>query len=217
MTKFRPVHLLAIIALILIFGLMLLWIFNRHILNPFPNQEFYILILILTVVYIVTAKAYATNDMLVIHKAIGFNKIRYKSLLIALVITVLIWFIDYIYQVNLLTMDMNAQATDWVQGQPNLTATFMTTVIITPIVEEMLFRGVLLKILNKYINNFWTALVVSTLFVLLHSSLIAAPTLFIAALFYAWLTLKTRSIIPAIIAHIFNNGLTFYYYMFLLY
>ena len=216
MTKFRFIHAIVIIALILILGLILLWIFNRHILNPLPNQEFYLLILILIIVYMVTSKAYSTYDMLVIHKAIGFHKIRYKSILIALVITVLIWFFDYIYQIKLLTLDMNAQATDWIQSQSNLTATFMTTVIITPIVEEILFRGVLLKTVNKYINNFWTTIVVSSLFVLVHASIISAPTLFIAALFYAWLTFKSKSIIPAIIAHIFNNGLTFYYYIYLL-
>ena len=207
---------MVIISSILIIGIMLLWLFNQHFLNPYPNQEFYLLIMILTVVYLVTAKAYVTLDMLVIHKAIGFQKIHYKWLLIALVITLLIWFIDYIYLVKLLTIDMQAQATDWIQAQSNLTATFMTAVIITPIVEEILFRGVMLKTLNKYLNNYWTAFIVSALFVLVHSSLIAAPTLFIAALFYAWLTFKTHSIIPAIIAHIINNGLTFSYYMFML-
>lgn len=216
MTKFRPIHLFVIIALILILGLLLLWIFNRHILNPLPNQEFYLLTLILIIVYMVTSKAYSTYDMLVIHKAIGFHKIRYQSLLIALVITVLIWFIDYIYQVKLLTIDINAQATDWIQKQSNIKATFLTTVVFTPIVEEILFRGVLLKTVNKYINKFWTAIVVSALFVLVHASIIAAPTLFIAALFYAWITFKSQSIIPAIIAHIFNNSLTFYYFMYLL-
>jgi membrane protease YdiL (CAAX protease family) len=216
MIKYKLHHVLLIIALILFAGITLLWIFNQHILNPLPNQEFYLLIMILIVIYLVTAKAYATNDMLIIHKAIGFHKVRYKMIFIALVITILIFLIDYLYQIKLLTIDMTAQATDWKQGQSNLSATFLTTVIFTPIIEEMLFRGVLLKTLNKYINKFLTALIVSILFVSVHASIIAAPTLFIAALFYAWLTFKSQSIIPAIIAHIVNNGLTFYYYIFLL-
>ncbi|HHL30990.1 MAG TPA: CPBP family intramembrane metalloprotease, partial [Oceanospirillales bacterium] len=43
-----------------------------------------------------------------------------------------------------------------------------------------------------------------------------APSLFIASLAYIYLTYKAKSIVPAIIAHILNNSMTFFYYLALL-
>jgi membrane protease YdiL (CAAX protease family) len=225
---------LVIIALILIFGLMLLWIFNRHILDPLPNQEFYLLVMIIIILYLVTAKVYSTNNMIAIHKALGFHKTNGKFILLAIALAMFIWFFDYFYQIKILNIDVNAQAIDWYKGQKNLTATLFSTVIFAPIVEEMLFRGIFQQTINKYLNQFWTAIILSALFSALHASFIESPSmlttllnyawqifienasLFIAAIFYAWLTFKSKSIIPAILAHILNNCLTFYYYVFLL-
>jgi len=234
MTKFKLIHLPIIIALIFALGILLLWIFSQHILEPLPNQEFYLLIMIVIVLYFVTSRVYFTNDLISIHKAIGFHRTKGKFILIAFLCAVCIWIFDYLFQLKILNIDVQTQALEWYKSQKNLTATLLSTVFFAPIVEEMLFRGIFQQTINQYLSQFWTALLLSALFSALHVSFVEAPSLlstlltfawqtfienasiFIAALIYSWLTFKSKSIIPAISAHILNNCLTFYYYVFLL-
>ena len=79
-----------------------------------------------------------------------------------------------------------------------------------PIVEEMLFRGVLLSALLQRWRVLPSVLMTSTLFALVHLSGLqfhwyALPQLFLLALLLAWLRLRSGSIWPAVVAHGTNN------------
>ena len=79
-----------------------------------------------------------------------------------------------------------------------------------PIVEELLFRGVLLSALLERWSALPSVLMTSALFALVHLSGLqfhwyAVPQLFLLALLLAWLRLQSGSIWPAVVAHGTNN------------
>jgi membrane protease YdiL (CAAX protease family) len=77
--------------------------------------------------------------------------------------------------------------------------------ICVSILEEIFFRGVLQEYFSKYCHNYTAVLLVSVLFGLLHGLSEFLPK-FLGGLFYGWMFIKFRSLIPSIIAHIFNNS-----------
>ncbi|WP_406535671.1 CPBP family intramembrane glutamic endopeptidase [Methanobrevibacter sp.] len=81
---------------------------------------------------------------------------------------------------------------------------FIATVFVSPICEELIFRGVLLNRFKIIMPTLFSVLVTSLLFASMHSygSIIAA---FIFAICMAILYLKTDNILVPIFAHFLNN------------
>ena len=205
-----------IIALILICGFVILWLFHHFRLEPFANIELYLLLAIYFIMLSVTAYVFSSNNLLIIHKSIGYHLVSFRSIALAVVIAVIIWIIDYSFQVKLLHINMHDEAMIWYSKQSNIIAVFFSSVIFAPIIEEMLFRGIFLQSLNRYLSKFWTAVLLSGLFALIHFSFVQAAPLYFASMIYFGLTYQSRSIVPAIMAHIINNGITFVYYSLLI-
>ncbi len=88
------------------------------------------------------------------------------------------------------------------------------TVVITPFVEELYFRGFLFKGLLLH-QKPWVAYVVSALlFALLHPPLAAVIQVFIVGLLLAYTLKETRSIWPCVLIHALNNALVFGYLLY---
>lgn len=88
----------------------------------------------------------------------------------------------------------------------NFILIFIVSVIITPIVEEAVFRGYLLRVMlrNKY-SPFVAIILSSLLFTFSHLSYWNAPAIFTAGLILGFIAYTFYSIVPAIIIHaIFN-------------
>lgn len=83
---------------------------------------------------------------------------------------------------------------------------FIIAVIMAPIVEEFLFRGVLLHRFTIKWGIKWGVLTSSIIFGLLHSDIIGA---FIFAIVMCILYIKTASILVPILAHMVNNMLAY--------
>ncbi len=81
---------------------------------------------------------------------------------------------------------------------------FVATVLVSPLSEELIFRGVALNRLRIFVPTTFAVLVTSLLFAALHSygSIISA---FVFAMCMAILYLKTQNIIVPIFAHFLNN------------
>ena len=81
------------------------------------------------------------------------------------------------------------------------------TAIVPPISEEFFFRGVILNVLKPYGQGF--AIVMSSvLFGLVHGNLIQTPFAFIGGLFFAYITIRSKSLLPSMILHGVNNLLS---------
>jgi membrane protease YdiL (CAAX protease family) len=215
MPKYKLIHLFFIAAFILFSGFIVLWLFHYTIPNPFPNTEFYLILVIYLTAISVTAYVFKENNLIQIHRHIGFRLISFRTILLTIALALVIWIADYFYQIHILNTNIAAEAQSWFQKnqQSNLLTIYLSTGLFAPIVEEILFRGIFLKTLNNYLNKHWSALILASVFTAIHFSIPQAPTLFLASLIYIYLTYKSNSIVPAIIAHMINNSITFIYYV----
>lgn len=89
-------------------------------------------------------------------------------------------------------------------------ALMVIVVTVGPLVEELLFRGVLLSALMRRLRVGWAVTVCSLLFALVHLPDLgflwyALPDLALLAAALAWLRLHSGSIWPAVLAHGVNN------------
>lgn len=83
----------------------------------------------------------------------------------------------------------------------------ISTAIIPPICEEFAMRCCSLQLLRKYGKGF-AVFAVSIVFGLLHGNVIQFLFAFIIGLVLGFATVKTGSIVPAVLIHAFNNGIS---------
>lgn len=76
--------------------------------------------------------------------------------------------------------------------------------VIPPLVEEFLFRGIVLGKLRIFGDAF-ALFLSSALFAIMHGNIIQIPFAFIVGLALAFLTIKTNSLLPAIVVHFIVN------------
>lgn len=102
------------------------------------------------------------------------------------------------------------------QGPLALLITFVSLVILPPLVEEIVFRGVLFTSLRKYIRFIGAAVITSIIFACAHLSAsstgllyVAAIDTFILSMVLCYVRDKTGSLWPAITVHALKNGLAF--------
>lgn len=84
---------------------------------------------------------------------------------------------------------------------------FSLFAILPPIAEELAFRGVVFGLLRPYGK---TIAVVGSAFVfgIMHGNLLQIPFAFLGGLFFGYLVAETGSILPAVILHFMNNGMS---------
>lgn len=84
--------------------------------------------------------------------------------------------------------------------------------VLAPLVEEMVFRGALLRTLLGMVSkkNHWVAIMVSAfVFGLVHGNMAQFVNAMIMGLMLGWMYYRTRSIVPGILLHWVNNTLAF--------
>lgn len=85
---------------------------------------------------------------------------------------------------------------------------FLYTVILAPVIEEIIYRGLVIKLISPYGKKL--AVILSAfIFGLMHGNLSQFVTAFAAGLVLSSVALKTNSIMPTIIMHSLNNGINF--------
>ena len=84
----------------------------------------------------------------------------------------------------------------------------LMTVVLAPILEEILFRGIILKgMLNMKINPTKAIAISALIFGLIHGYPWQAAGAFFLGLILGWVYQKTESLIIPILLHAFNNGI----------
>lgn len=90
---------------------------------------------------------------------------------------------------------------------PSVLMYYLTVAVMPAFTEEFAFRGVIMGSLRKYSDAM--ALVVSSgLFALMHGNFVQMPFTFCCGMMFGFLVLKTESLLPGIIVHFLNNGLS---------
>ena len=80
--------------------------------------------------------------------------------------------------------------------------------MVGPIVEELLFRGTVTKLLLSRYKP-WVAIVLSgLLFGIYHMNPVQIVAASFSGFFLGWLYYRTRSLVPCIVVHILNNSLS---------
>jgi membrane protease YdiL (CAAX protease family) len=84
---------------------------------------------------------------------------------------------------------------------------FFKVAVIAPIIEELIFRGLILQGFRRNYNGFFAVFMSALLFALFHLNPWQFPATFILGLLLGWIMLRTNSILLAILGHSINNAL----------
>ena len=116
----------------------------------------------------------------------------------------------------LLTLAVNLVSAKWTVALggtlPDLTPTpmlFLGAVLIAPITEELLFRGLLLRLFRGF-GDAWAITLSALLFSFAHASLFQMPYALIAGLFFGYFAVASGGVLFPILAHFFYNLLAFF-------
>ena len=104
-------------------------------------------------------------------------------------------------------VDLGYTSFDNPQNVADIVLLFLGIAVIPPLIEEFCMRGVLMSSMQRYGNTF--AIFASAfIFGLFHGNFTQIPFAFMCGLFFAYITIATNSLWPAIIVHAMNNGMS---------
>lgn len=92
-------------------------------------------------------------------------------------------------------------------GEISFIGSIIGVIIVAPITEEILFRGIMLKGLLKRYSDLTSILVTALLFGILHFNIYQFVGAFIAGILLGWLYSKTNSLLLCIIGHATYNSI----------
>lgn len=96
-------------------------------------------------------------------------------------------------------------------GSLQIALAFMALVVMTPLTEEILMRGIMFRNLNRTFGFVVAALISAAIFGILHGQVNLFIDTFVLGLALAWLVNKTNSLWPAIGLHMLKNFIAFLY------
>ncbi len=81
----------------------------------------------------------------------------------------------------------------------------LKVVIIAPIIEEMIFRGIIMHGFMRNYSKFSAIIISALMFALFHLNPWQFPSAFALGILLGWLMVRTRSILLCILGHSVNN------------
>ena len=87
--------------------------------------------------------------------------------------------------------------------------------LFAPLVEELVFRGAVLRELLRWKRNPWIGIAISAvLFAIIHMNPAQMPHAFLIGLLLGWMYYRTDSIVPGVVYHWVNNTVAYVLYNF---
>lgn len=145
-----------------------------------------------------------------------FDVVNFPNILLIVIanilFTSLIFFVlNYMSNLGLITFNSSLFGFLNLNNSVHVILYFITIVILSPIVEEILFRGILLRklILDFKFNVKWVIILTSVLFGFCHSfgGILSA---FLFGICMSIFYIKSRNIFVPILAHMINNLISFF-------
>lgn len=150
-----------------------------------------------------------------IRKSCALNTCSYYWVMLAFVLAIGYWFVDQWVMGMLSNAHNNQSIESWRKATAEQTTVTLiaTSVVLAPLFEEMLFRGLVLHTVLSKFGPIPAVISSSLLFAIIHWSWPEFVSLIIIGCLYGWLTVKSKSIIPALLAHFIHNVMTFFVYV----
>ena len=149
---------------------------------------------------------------------VSLNKVfpseRFNLLIIIPIITFL-WSAQNLLEIPNKLLDKVLPPPDWFwelfnkifEGDFGFWGAFMKVSIVAPVVEELIFRGIILQGLRRNYSPFMAIFASALLFALFHLNPWQIQATFMLGLLLGWIMLRTNNILLAIIGHSINNTL----------
>lgn len=160
-------------------------------------------VLILMLIYKLK-KRNIKNELLIL-------KTRNSNLLIAILLGLSVWLVNSgivglveysgVFQS---AFDKFAETTSLIT-EGSFFSAFLVAGIIAPFAEEFLFRGVIYRTLNRYFSIITSILVQAILFGIFHGNMVQGVYATFLGIVFGYITYKSKSLWPAVIAHMSNN------------
>lgn len=90
----------------------------------------------------------------------------------------------------------------------DMTIAMIAIVFLAPIGEECLFRGLIMKRLNKYFGITAVIIIQAVLFGIFHANIVQGLYVLPIGLLFGYVAYKTKSVLPTIYMHFINNTLS---------
>ncbi len=147
-------------------------------------------------------------------QALGLYPVGFIWLSCGLILGLLYWQIDQWMMTQLFKVNVQNDIQMWQQTTASFfpISLLVSSVVMAPLFEELVFRGLILNALQQKTNGLIAIILSSLLFAAIHWSWPEFLSLFVIGMIYALMTLKSNSIVPALLAHITHNALTFWLY-----
>ena len=172
----------------------------------------YIILIPLTLLFI-----HVDGSLDRIKEMLRFGSVKRTLILILaipIVVTIILMLLTIIYSVVWIGIfgepSINTDVgTYWESSSIDIALLFLSVAIVTPIVEELMFRGYILDAINRKHSD-WTAIIWSSiLFGLLHflGGAFYIGSALIGGIIYGWIRVRTGSLLPSIACHMVWNML----------
>lgn len=185
-------------------GIFMLWYHRMEM--PNPSDDYYVTFLL--------AVQVAFTALLSLHLLVG-RYVKLDKQQLGLVNAPWMWGLSFIFMLGLglwnnylnelvdLPNTMEAFFEDMMRHPLGIIA----TVVMAPIMEELLFRGAIQGYLLRHWKNPLGAILLSSfLFGAVHGNPAQIPFAFIIGLGLGWVYYKTGSLVPCVFMHFINNG-----------
>ena len=200
--------------LLLFIGTGLLWI-ALYLVGLSDGLAFSISSLVIAIILIplVLLYIYVDGSLDRIKEMLKFGSLKRVLILILaipIVVTIIDLILNMIYAVVWIGIfgepSTNTDlGTDWESSSIDIAFLFLSVAIVTPIAEELLFRGYILDSIKR-MHGDWPAIIGSALlFALVHFNLFGMVPIIMAGVIYGWLRIKTGSLLPSIACHMMWN------------
>lgn len=136
-------------------------------------------------------------------RALGFRAVGWRPVVLGVVVTTILSFA--VSQLGIQPQGVR-RVTDQVQDPAVLVPTLLVLAILAPLVEELVFRGLLYGWLAGRWGHLVAFVASSLAFAAAHYEPAHIVLVVPLGLWFGWLRWRTNSLVPGIVAHVINNG-----------
>ena len=209
MFKYNLKSILQVIFLFLIYEILLFlvvklialyWEF-QHIDFNILFQYWHVILWPIVIIFIVLGVKFWKINLLE-----KFGNLTLKKLVLTFIATYLFQFTISVFFI----WDEFSWKNISIDFEQALTFNVLSSVVLAPLLEELLFRGIIQEYLCRKNSFILSVLITSFLFSVHHLAISQLVYTFLAGLYYGVLYYKTQSLTSSIIAHSFYNLLCFF-------